>query len=102
MTNATANEIVVCLFDGRHDMPENQGALVKEFDFGGFRVQKTDLWLEALSQFRKGATVKVYVTGLTFCITEFISDCIKELSHGGLVLLHFNKDSGNYVEQKII
>ena len=102
-----------CLFEGRHELPTNEGAICTSFDFATKKVVKSDLWQEAI----KEIDCKIIVTGLTPALTEFISEWSNNWTYnrgdmfaqqdfyGGfanLVLLHFDSQSGEYWEQKII
>lgn len=112
------------LFEGRHELPANEGALCSAFDFESFSAVKTDLWSAALESLKKGQDITLYVTGLTPALTEFLGearalyeelsfingmDCAySELGHyvdsvpimGSLYLAHYNRDCGEYIMQK--
>lgn len=80
-----------CLFQGRHQLPPNEGALFASFDFSTFTGVKTPLYKAALEDLRKGLEVLVYVTGLTPALTEFLSDAslaIAKNIHAKLILAH--------------
>ena len=101
-----------CLFEGRHELPKNEGAICTSFDFATKKVVKSSLWLEAVNEFH----CKIIVTGLTPALTEFISDWCNQwtynrgdvyaqqdaLGFAKLILLHFDSQSGEYWEQQII
>jgi hypothetical protein len=88
-----------CLFEGRHELPKNQGALCSSFDFDSMTANKTQAWHESMEMLCRGEEVSVLVTGLTPALTMFISEAMK--AGGSLTLLHFNNKSGLYVPQKI-
>lgn len=96
-----------CLFEGRHELPQNEGAICTSFDFTTNTVVKSELWNQALENMGPNP-VKIYVTGLTPGITQFISEAIcyqvkhyGEYLHGWIILLHYNSSTGEYWEQKI-
>jgi hypothetical protein len=92
-----------CLFEGRHELPENEGALFLEFDFETFRGIKTNNYFEALKEIARGQQVTVLVTGLTPALTEFISDAIHvNVNQGSLILLHYNSEKKKYQPQRVI
>lgn len=105
-----------CLFAGRHELPANEGAICDSFNFESFTVNKSQLWDVAV----KSDDVRLYVTGLTPALTQFIKEWVKHhLDHdhslstmsgkmggdgvirGSLVLLHFNNQTSTYVEQRL-
>ena len=104
------------LFGGRHEIPNNPPALYSKFDFENFQpipqlagyfderneLDPVPFYNEdfALDELESGEEVSLYVTGLTPALTYFISKAVK-IGKGSLILLHFNKESGEYVEQKI-
>lgn len=87
------------LFEGRHNLPENRGYLFSDFNFNSFNGVKTDFYHEALDRIIKGEEIKIIVTGLTPALCEFINDVIKY--HKSVILLHYNRDTDEYVSQKI-
>ena len=100
-----------CLFEGRHELPTNEGAICSSFDFTTKQVVKSSLWKEAVNE----PSCKLLVTGLTPALTEFISEwCDKHTYNRGdvyaqqdscwatLILLHFDSQSGEYWEQRVV
>lgn len=91
------------LFSGRHDLPQNLGAIVSEFNFGTFKCVPTPLWDDALDTLLKGQPVTIYVTGLTPALTEFLFVCMAHaMMHGQfgrLILAHYDRESNTYREQ---
>jgi hypothetical protein len=99
------------LFAARHPLPANEGALCLDFNFGMGHMVKSPLWETAMSD----PNCRVYVTGLTPALTEFIGEFfrhqIQVITASGmgdyweptasLTLLHFDRESGTYWEQKI-
>jgi hypothetical protein len=83
------------LFSGRHELPENEGALFNSFDFVSFKGNKTELYNKAKEELRNEKEVSLIVTGLTPALTEFLSET-KNLK-GKLFLLHFNAETKTYV-----
>jgi hypothetical protein len=104
---------IYSLFTGRHDLPDNSGAICESFDFTTNKAIKTPLWNEL-----KENGGKLIVTGLTPALTEFLSDYTSfnyvpvddvyhnardfdaDYNHAGLILLHYDKNSNSYWEQK--
>ena len=87
-------DFTFCLFEGRHELPTNKGAIFSSFDFGTMRGEKTmnyDLLLKNGGQ--------LYVTGLTPALTQFLSDFTNQSNKPTLVLLHFNNSTKQYVPQ---
>jgi len=93
------------LFEGRHELPENQGAICTSFDFTTNKVVKSPLWDEAIEACRRGENVELYVTGLTPALTQFIGHSWSAYHNmwadGGinLTLLHYNSQTGEYWKQ---
>ncbi len=82
------------LFSARHEVPINLGHLCDNFDFSKFEVIKSEFWQKAIND----SEIELIVTGLTPALTQFISE---KIGNGSLILLHFNKESNNYISQKI-
>lgn len=94
-----------CLFEGRHPLPENEGALCSDFDFAEFSPVKSPLWDEALKEIAEGDPIQIIVTGLTPALTTFLKD-VASIDDGALIsnsgyltLLHYNSQTGEYVAQ---
>jgi|AntRauTorckE5430_2_1112549.scaffolds.fasta_scaffold29479_2 hypothetical protein len=87
-----------CLFAGRHPLPGNPPALFSEFDFETFLPTETEDYTDFMGLLATGHEVRVYVTGLTPALSHLMFDVAGHL--GELTLLHFDRDSGGYVEQK--
>lgn len=85
------------LFDGRHPLPDNLGAIAQQFDFVNKQVSKSDLWDQAVQDSRLG--VFLYVTGLTPALIQFLND-VKSVQ-GNVVLLHYDNASGSYWQQLV-
>lgn len=86
-----------CLFSGRHDIPENEGALFDSFNFENFVPIGTEKLDEVINHLKKGETVALYVTGLTPALTYFLSKIRKY--EGRIILLHYDKERQTYVDQ---
>lgn len=54
------------------------------------------LWLQAFVGLRK---LVVYVTGLTACTAALVAECAR--TGVDLTLMHFDRDSGQYVQQHV-
>ena len=106
--------MVFTLFEGRHTMPPNEGALCSDFDFSTKTAVRAEGWEKALNffsiNFKDALASKedvnedlaIVVTGLTPALTEFISVCVKRQYHRGLTLLHYNRDTDSYWQQKVL
>lgn len=108
-------ENVYCLFEGRHELPSNKGAICSSFDFTTFKVERSSLWEEAVAS----DDVTIIVTGLTPALTEFIRAWVNNhVTHdysahvggcwygwgviqGRLSLMHYNNESKDYVVQRM-
>ena len=100
-----------CLFEGRHELPTNEGALCSGFNFNTLKSDKTPLWKEALQELEGGNNIGIYVTGLTPALTEFLHHADHCMWEAGLydnnaplrkcciMLYHYNSQTGEYVEQ---
>lgn len=91
-------ELTLCLCEGRHEMPSDvQGSVFgnaidpKDID-GMYNVAK--------ERFKGASKVTLYVTGLTVALVECIKVCQDE--DIGLVLMHFDRDTGTYYPQVVI
>ena len=115
------NQISVGLFKSRHDMPVNEYIFENGFedvmDFTGMRkiitewfsknVEITAKYGVPLNSAEDGDVmtytgnrkVFLYVTGLTSATAEVIRLCA--LNGISLSLMHFDRDTGEYVEQPI-
>jgi hypothetical protein len=103
-----------CLFSGRHELPENEGALFSSFDFETYKGVKTPLYDEMFSHLNNNETCYLYVTGLTPALCEVLSrfsflktEVLNDLAYGyanelkpvgRLVLLHYNAVTSTYKE----
>lgn len=96
-------ENVYCLFEGRHDLPNNKGALFTGFNFLTFEPEKSENFETAVSEYSRGHDLTVIVTGLTPALTWFLSYLIRETDsdRGELILLHFDRDTQEYIGQKM-
>ena len=83
------------LFEGRHELPTNEGALFSSFDFETKRGIKTPLF----DEFVNSHTPKLIVTGLTPALIEVLS-VLKE-QEKWCTLLHFDSATGSYWEQDV-
>lgn len=97
------NEVKYSLFEGRHKLPDNEGALFSDFNFVSFEGVKTEKYHLALLNLVKGIKVVLYVTGLTPALTEFIKDAFdnKAEGYGSLVLMHYNSKTEKYIKQRM-
>jgi hypothetical protein len=94
-----------CLFDGRHPLPTNLGAIYTTFDFDTFSGIKTPCYFDAIDSIKSGMDVSIIVTGLTPALTGFISDAIDAAKGNNylstVTLLHYNNVTADYVPQII-
>lgn len=115
-------KVVVGLCEGRHPLPV-EGYIfegnVNPLDFDGMSktvreflnshvgvsvhsrtgLNQHDMYTD-VSCYVGDAELVVYVTGLTACTAAVISEC----AYNGvpLTLMHFNRDTGDYIPQKVI
>lgn len=112
--------MIYSLFEGRHDLPQNLGAICTSFDFTTKEVVKSQFWDEAV----KTPKLTLIVTGLTPALTEFIFARMKHIlakeymraedaymysvesyEHAQCsyetTLLHYDNTSKEYWEQKV-
>lgn len=95
-----------CLFEARHELPDNNGALCYRFNFDTKQTEKTKYWYQSIQELIKpNNIVYIYVTGLTPALTEYLSCVFSYLcdfgSYGELILLHYDKETKTYWKQKI-
>ena len=97
------------LFEGRHELPSNEGAIFSSFDFDTKKGVETPLYWEAMSASIKGG-IKLIVTGLTPALTQFLRsvklsavnshDCNEEDdTSANVTLLHYDRETNSYWEQ---
>ncbi len=80
------------LFAGRHDMPDNEGAVFQSFSF----EKMEGVYEKNFTEYMKTTNeVTIYVTGLTPAVIQVCRD----YKNKKIIFLHFNRDEGNYVEQ---
>lgn len=90
------------LLEGRHPLPNVEGAVYDGFDFKEFKPILSKHFSPALECLSKGEDVYLYVTGLTPCLTHFLGYAVAERDNcfgamGSLYLLHYNRDTEEYV-----
>lgn len=90
---------VFSLFEGRHQLPDNEGALCSGFDFERFQAIPTKWWDKALGLLKEGEDIKLYVTGLTPALTQFLSYANMYRVKARVILMHYNSQTGEYIEQ---
>lgn len=99
------------LFADRHELPPNRGGLYTGFDWRKRRaIRNPTAYTAALDELRHGRDVRLYVTGLTPALTEFVRVAVRlrldwstiGRRTGGLILLHYNRDERTYFEQRIL
>jgi hypothetical protein len=88
-----------CLFEGRHEVPTNEGAIYEAFDFTAKAGIATQHWTDAIQHLANGGIVHLYVTGLTPALTEFLSYVKENFIAVDLVLLHHDRESNGYWSQ---
>jgi hypothetical protein len=91
--------MTVCLFAGRHTLPQNSGPLFEEGP-NPFTAAITPLQEDALATMAGGGIVRLLVTGATPALVRFISDALMVRQMGGqgaLVLLQYDRDANDYV-----
>ena len=88
------------LFKGRHQLP------VKNFIFTGevspcdFKQMDEVAWCWLMRYTTPGDVLYLYVTGLTAATVAVIKAC--KLAGVGLVLMHYDRQSGQYVPQDVL
>lgn len=91
-----------CLFEGRHEIPNNPPSIFKSFDFNKFEgIYNLETYKKLVSHFIKGESIKVYVTGLTPALIELLKLRDSISVQGNITLLHFDRESNSYKEQVI-
>ena len=91
------------LFEGRHELPVNEGAVCSGFDFAKFKSERTDNWQKLLVAIdEEWEDVLLIVTGLTPALTELLGE-IGQMSHrkAHFFLLHYNAATSSYVKQLV-
>ena len=89
-----------CLFEGRHNLPFNEGPLYSSFDFTTYRAEPTPNLNRVVNLLNDHQKVRVYVTGLTPALTQFLSEVRWHINAtGDLTLMHYNKETDSYCQQ---
>lgn len=93
---------VFALFEGRHELPANSGALYSNSTTGpqGL-VRNENCFKEALTALEAGNPVQVICTGLTAALCDFIAEAIK-VKNSTLIVLHHDRETNTYWSQLII
>ncbi len=99
--NPEPETVDFCLFEGRHNLPPNEGPLYKSFDFGTYRAEPTPNVERVITLLTHHQKVRVYVTGFTPALTQFLSEVrpYVNLQKGGLTLMHYDKELNSYFQQ---
>lgn len=91
------------LCEGRHEITRDDGYLVNSFIF----PQIVENPMDFISNFETayGALeplleVKLYITGLTPCLTATLL-AAEKAGVETLILMHYDKESGNYIPQDV-
>lgn len=92
------------LFDGRHDLPDNEGAICDGFNFETFSPVYTAKKTGMMNKFSDGKKIELLVTGLTPALTAILSEFVskKDAFSGEVYLLHFDKNANKYVKQQFL
>ena len=93
-----------CLFAGRHTLPNNPTPLFGD-SANPLHPETGEGFDRALASFSAGEVVRLYVTGATYALTQFIAACLTAQqmgAQGSLVLLHYDRDSGEYIPQVLV
>jgi hypothetical protein len=88
---------IFSLFDGRHPLPNNTGAIFSGFDFDRFAPIRSSHYDTVVSLLTSGDSVSLYITGLTPALTDFLSTVAEIDGRGVLTLLHFNSGTSSYI-----
>jgi len=99
-----------CLFDGRHELPSNSGAIFSSFDFSSNRGVRTINFEKLIGLLDNNSPVNLIVTGLTPALVEVLTEVTQRVTlgtyEGGMPLaefnlLHFNPNTKDYWKQRI-
>ena len=120
------NNITIGVCEGRHNMPctnfvfgtevnpletsklealacEKLASLVKEADLWTYKmVPSEDAYCDSRTArvLKEGVELTIYVTGLTVALIAVINAAIS-MGFAKVVLMHYDRESGNYYPQKI-
>jgi hypothetical protein len=103
-TNTPLNNNTFALFEGRHELPLNRGAIFGPTD-NPLNAAMSEAGELALGLFAIGQAIRVLVTGATPALTQFVGHCIRAQmagAMGSLVLLHFDRAAGEYLPEVLI
>lgn len=96
--NPQPEAVDFCLFEGRHNLPPNEGPLYSSFDFDTYKAVPTPNLERVINLLISNQQVRIYVTGLTPALTQFLSD-IKQYAGGNLSLMHYDKEKDTFIEK---
>mgnify|MGYP003527289480 FL=1 len=86
-----------CLFEGRHELPQNSGAIFSAFDFMNFApIPNVWMYEDFMQQIKAGEVVRLIVTGLTPALTYILARVPKDCK---LILMHYDSSRECYQEQ---
>ena len=88
---------IMCLFEGRHEMPSYvEGAVLKDIHDITDLEEMSDQCHMALQDCNE---LVLFVTGLTPALVSVVNYCT--YNHIKLTLMHWNKNTGTYFQQKV-
>ena len=91
--------LTLALCQGRHEMPAEVAGSIFEGVVNPLDPQGLE---EKASAVVAGAeTVTIFVTGLSVALVAALNAC-KKAGVKNVVLMHYNRDAGNYYPQKVL
>lgn len=91
------NSKTYCLFEGRHKIPKNSGAIFSGFDFMNFSpTPNVGMYEDFEQHIKAGTVVRLIVTGLTPALTYLLARVPKDCK---LILMHYDSARECYQEQ---
>ena len=104
----TVTTTTFCLFDGRHELPANSGAIFSSFDFSTNRGVRTIDFEKLIGLLDNNNSVDLIVTGLTPALVEILIEVTQRVTLGIMEeplaefnLLHYNPNTKDYWKQRI-
>ena len=88
------------LIKGRHELPVKNYIFTGEISPVDFKRMEEVAWVWLMQHTAPGDVLYLYVTGLTAATVAVIKACTR--TGTGLVLMHFDRESGTYVPQDVI
>jgi predicted nucleic acid-binding protein len=89
-----------CLFSARHELPNNPLPLfqfAKAYNIANMTQHRTLHFENAINQLRNGLHIKVYVTGFSPALIDFLYAAIAFQKQ--IIFLHYDSHANCYIEQ---